>query len=148
MTRDAKSIAWLAGVLEGEGTFGFHGARGNSAGTPKIAVQMTDEDVVARVARMFGRPCNGPYGPYTTQKLAAWQTMVTGSDAVGWMFAVYQFMGERRKKKIEETISKWKTQRVIRPGRTPACHANERYFAKGLCRKCYMRQYHESAGHA
>lgn len=142
MSITALEISWFAGLLEGEGTFGWHKS-GKYLGSPKIAIQMTDRDIIQRAADLWGRPCNGPYGPYTTQSKPAWQTMVTGRSAIGWMMTAYCFLGERRKKKVEEVIALWKTRITIHPGREPACHPERQYFAKGLCNICYMKQYHK-----
>lgn len=40
---DQVDIAWVAGILEGEGSFDF---RGRIKGYPAIRVAMADEDVV------------------------------------------------------------------------------------------------------
>lgn len=41
-------IAWLAGLIEGEGSFFF-----NAADSPGIGIQMSDCDIVTRVATMY-----------------------------------------------------------------------------------------------
>lgn len=48
-----EDLHWLAGLLEGEGSF----LKGPPSAPrhPVVALQMTDEDVVSRVAAMFGR---------------------------------------------------------------------------------------------
>jgi hypothetical protein len=47
--RDVPPIdaAWLAGILEGEGSF-------ISKGRPKIQVAMTDQDIIARLSELTG----------------------------------------------------------------------------------------------
>jgi hypothetical protein len=45
----ATDIAWLAGIIEGEGTFG---RKGHPAG--QVRVQMTDEDVIDRLHSLTG----------------------------------------------------------------------------------------------
>src|SRR5260370_28845410 len=47
-------VAWLAGVLEGEGTFGV--ARSGQSSYPTISVQMCDESVVRRASRLLRAP--------------------------------------------------------------------------------------------
>lgn len=55
-------IAWLAGLLEGEGSFGIDNRakkRYNNSTTPAsctLKISMTDEDVIAKVGKMFKRP--------------------------------------------------------------------------------------------
>lgn len=91
-----KDIAWLAGILEGEGCF-------RSDFT--IYIKMVDEDIIKRVACIFKRPYysqkNGP------GKLA-YRVTICGSPAIEWMFTIYLFMGKRRQSKIREIIGIWK----------------------------------------
>jgi hypothetical protein len=89
-------IAWLAGILEGEGCFMFRG-------TAKISLQMTDEDVVVKVASLMGRP-------YRARKILEnrKQVFVTesfGKQALEIMGLVKPHMGTRRSAKIDEVIS-------------------------------------------
>jgi hypothetical protein len=101
-----REIAWLAGLLEGEGCF-FAGDNGG------ITVQMktNDKDVIMHAAGVLGAkrvgfvPRNG-YDP-------AWIVRLSGALAIGWMMTVYPFMGERRRSKIREYIVYWKS----RPGK-------------------------------
>ena len=46
-------LHWLAGLLEGEGS--FMTGPPSSPGLPVIAVNMTDQDVMARLGRIFER---------------------------------------------------------------------------------------------
>lgn len=55
-----EDIAWLAGLVEGEGSFFIHQARGDYY-YPTFKIMMTDEDVimeVQRVLRLHGIDCN------------------------------------------------------------------------------------------
>jgi hypothetical protein len=51
--RSAVELAWLAGLLEGEGSF-MPGPPSDPR-MPIICLAMNDEDVMARVGRMLGR---------------------------------------------------------------------------------------------
>lgn len=106
-------IAWLAGLLEGEGCFRYHsqGKGRIHPGTPGFQLQMTDRDVVAKFANLMARPLLGPYGPYAHRGKEVWACYVTGPQAVGWMMTLYPLLGERRQEKIREMISVWKLQR-------------------------------------
>lgn len=130
-------IPWLAGLIEGEGSFRWHHR------SPAITIQMTDEDIITRVAKLWDRPVYGPYGPYGQSKKQTWQTMVTGPQAIGWMFTLYSFMGARRKQKIEEIVAEWKTRFTIQKDRKPTCHPEKKHAAKGLCHECYMKSWHK-----
>lgn len=45
MSKSIKEIAWVAGILEGEASFGLT----NSNKTPAIWLKMTDSDIMERV---------------------------------------------------------------------------------------------------
>lgn len=116
-------LLWLAGLLEGEGCFNIR-----SDNRVRIAVEMTDKDVVERVAKLFGtnvshraprvagrcKVCDGParecgwlkrypedaaeYGASYTKE--SWQTAIHGDRARNLMRALYVLMGSRRRAKI------------------------------------------------
>ena len=142
MSVSSIDIAWLAGLVEGEGCFK------NNGSTPSIVVQMTDQDVIQKIANLFNTKIMGPYGPYAAQKQPTYIAQYSGKAAVGWMMTLYNLLGERRKAKIEELLNQWKKRQTVNPNRKSACHSDEPYFAKNLCRKCYMKKYHEDKKNA
>src|ERR1051325_8300115 len=96
---ETKDIYWLAGLLEGEGSFIADGR------FPKIALKMNDRDVVQRAQELL-RPkpyrANGNAIKYYEDKTAIpirkyWFASISGRRAVGWMLTLYPLMGERRK---------------------------------------------------
>lgn len=117
-------IIWLAGLLEGEGCFNYRADRNQA----RISVEMTDRDVIERVATLFGtgvsvrapRPtgkcstCKGSphecrfsnHYPeiFFTMTKESYQTAVHGRKAERLMILVYPFMGERRSGKIREIV--------------------------------------------
>jgi hypothetical protein len=60
-------LHWLAGLLEGEGSFMV--GPPSSPGLPVIAVNMTDNDVMARIGRIFERKVH-----LVRPRNARWQT--------------------------------------------------------------------------
>ncbi len=52
-----KDLAWLGGLLEGEGCFMI------PKGSPRIALAMSDKDVVQRAARLMGLNVQAPCHP-------------------------------------------------------------------------------------
>lgn len=91
-------VAWFAGYLEGEGSFGRSKSRADGPAYPFIEVKGTDRDIVQRVADRWGvtvavRP--QPNG---------WQTQyrarLRGVRAVGEMRELLPYMGERRAAQI------------------------------------------------
>jgi hypothetical protein len=102
---EISEIAWLAGLLEGEGWFGLQKRKGQR---PQLQVQlaMTDEDIVARVAALWGtayrkeKPRGGRVG-----NKAMYRTKVTGGRAVRIMWAVAPWLGARRSEKVRALLS-------------------------------------------
>jgi len=105
----SHDLHWLAGLLEGEGSF-LKGPP-SAPGLPVLSLQMTDEDVVARVASMFGRKLISWQAPN-----ANWQrtfiARASGRKAVAWMVAVRPLMGHRRGLQIDEAIASYAPKAV------------------------------------
>ena len=115
-----ERVIWLAAVLEGEGWFGLH--RPTKWPCLRIAVQMTDQDVIDRIANIFGPGIYRNHQPRLRlwfdprpggranggSRKPLWGTSVTGPDAVGWMMMVYPFMGQRRRTQIRRSLDIWR----------------------------------------
>jgi hypothetical protein len=103
-------IAWLAGLLEGEGS--FMSGPPSRPNQPLISVKMTDEDVLARIAQIVGMR-------YRRTKLATlrtkttWSVQVKGSVAMTWMQTVYPYMSHRRRQQIDRAIGSYSQQYTI-----------------------------------
>ena len=98
-------IAWLAGLIEGEGSFGNHG----TSDSPFITITSTDEDIVKRVAYLWNTRIYELKKRESNHKLQ-FTTRIFSHDAIGWMLTIYSFMGIRRRYKILEVISIWKVK--------------------------------------
>lgn len=96
-------IAWLAGLIEGEGCFKMQ-KTGGYAGSICIALQMTDLDIVERATALIGGTLWGPHGPYGVSKQQTFQTAIFGSRAASWMMTLYPFLGHRRRDKVRELL--------------------------------------------
>lgn len=135
-------IAWLAGLLEGEGCFRVRKS-GGYKGSVSISLQMTDEDVVKRVADLFGTKIWGPHGPYGASKLETWQTLIIGHEAAKLMEKLLPYLGRRRGEKVKTLLIHQKTLRDLSPNKNPVCHPEKKYFSKNMCTSCYMKDYHK-----
>jgi hypothetical protein len=127
-----KDIYWLAGLVEGEGCFS------NGSGTPSLVIQMTDEDVIEKVASMFKKKHTEQ-----PQRNVNWKKVHTigvyGSDAIQWMFTLYSLMGRRRKEKIKEIVEVWKKQLTYGLGNTFGCghpKTPDNTYYKGRVKAC------------
>ena len=94
---DAVTIAWLAGILEGEGTFGHYSST-------RIKVKMGDRDIIERVAKLWGTEVKVREDKRPNAN-TMYETSVYGPTAIEWMKRVYLLMGIRRKAKIMEILA-------------------------------------------
>jgi len=116
-------LHWLAGLLEGEGSF----LKGPPSAPrhPVLALQMTDEDVVARVAAMFGRKASC-WQPRQARWQRTFVVRVTGAKAAAWMTALRPLMGQRRRGQIDRALAS------TNPGR-PRCSTTDRRARRWHC---------------
>ena len=103
----ARQITWLAGLVEGEGHIGRRAHR------IRLAIGMTDQDVVERAAQlMAGRL----YGPITkTRAKPLYFTMVFGRSAVGWFMTLYSELGARRQAEVRAILLDWRNRARRKP---------------------------------
>jgi hypothetical protein len=98
----AVEIAWLAGLLEGEGSF-MPGPPSNPR-MPIICLVMNDADVMARVGRLLGRKVL-----LLRRRSEHWQQSyqlrVQGAKAVSWMTLLRPLMGSRRQAQIDRALA-------------------------------------------
>jgi hypothetical protein len=95
-------FAWLAGLLEGEGT--FLKPLPSSPYLPIVRLNMTDRDVVERAARLLGSGvCS--YTPKNPRHKINWIASVKGARACDLMLQLRPFMGDRRRRQIDEALA-------------------------------------------
>jgi len=97
LTIDHDDLVWLAGLLEGEGSFDLH--RGKY---PRIRLGMTDRDVVGRAATLLGGKVRLSLKPKPAK--AMWHTEISGTKATEVMREILPYMGARRSAKIAEVL--------------------------------------------
>ncbi len=100
---DSKDLYWLAGLLEGEGS--FLKPRPSTPTIPRITIEMCDRDVIERVAYVFGvnyiyhREAKGK------RRKDLYSVASAAKNAVKVMQAIYPIMGERRRQQINEATN-------------------------------------------
>lgn len=94
-----EDALWLAGLLEGEGTFDLHRKK-----YPRVRVGMSDRDVVGRAATLMGAQVRLSLKPYPNS--AMFHAEISGTKAVVIMEEVLPHMGARRSAKIA-TVLGW-----------------------------------------
>lgn len=98
-----EEIAWVAGIIEGEGTFVAHGSG------VRIGVAMTDIDIINRLAAVTGignvyhnlsvaRPHHKPASLWCVGRRA---------HAVHLFAAIYPWLGRRRRERIDALLARW-----------------------------------------
>lgn len=106
-----RDVAWLAGILEGEGTF-FMRSRNRKGKSfylyPVVSVEMCDEDVLQSIREVVG---SGTVYASATNSLRKTGWKVTykltweGGKAIELMTLVLPYMHSRRAAKIREILS-------------------------------------------
>ena len=110
MTFTSRELSWLAGLMEGEGSFQWK--RNNRRGTqyPVVQLTMTDEDVVKRARQIAGvGTLHGPYDNGPGRKPRYMWCVQKKVDSVGLMMTLYPMMGLRRQARIREILLEWRS---------------------------------------
>ena len=133
----SPSLPWLAGLLEGEGTFT---ARRNGTWVG-ISVEMSDRTTVHRVASMLGASSiHRDKGRPELGWRPTFVAHISGNRARPWLLALRPWMGERRGAAIDLALDSWTPTRLWPAPAScvvPACGKPHR--ARGLCHTHYMR---------
>lgn len=149
-------IAWAAGLLEGEGCFGWYGTRSkqgwNLKGYPCVTVCSVDRDVIERVASIFDGSVREEK-PTSTGK-PVWEFRAINQRAADIMVEIFPLMGVRRQEKIKEVMASYAERAValiedfVASQYCPQGHTGEfgRRPDNGsrYCRQChreYQREY-------
>ena len=135
---DAYAVVWLAGLLEGEGTFGINRYSPEIA-YPVIGLQMCDEGIVARVARLMGAPNVWRREAEQDGWSPTYATAVSGRDGASWMRRLRDSISARRRASIDAALATYHPIRLVDPPASctvPNCRRAHR--SRGLCHKHYM----------
>lgn len=116
----SKDLAWVAGLLEGEGCFsscntgsgGHYGKKRYSY--PQIQVTMVDLDVLERLLEIVGiGSITGPHRVRSEHHNPTWGWKVTGAKAAKLMELIKPHMGLRRTARIEEALNDYNPIRTV-----------------------------------
>jgi len=97
-----KDLAWLTGLLEGEGS--FLKAPPSSPNCPRISLEMTDKDVVERAALLMGGKAAKKINLRNPHWKQTYRVIIKGSRAVKLMRVLYLQMGARRRSQIDAAL--------------------------------------------
>lgn len=109
-----KELYWLAGLLEGEGS--FQAPAPSDPNRPLIQLWMTDEDIVKRVSEMWGIKYHH-YDRDRENVKRAYSLVMRGSRAVALMEKLKPLMGKRRQEQIQKAINSYEPHKrqVVTP---------------------------------
>jgi hypothetical protein len=137
-TNEGRTFAWLAGLLEGEGTFSIN-RQSAETGYPVIKLTMCDEGIVARAASLIGAPGVWRKEPEQEGWSPSFVAAITGHHAATWMRRLRDSMGTRRRAAIDAALAAYHPVRLVDPPTSciaPGCDQPHR--GRGLCHKHYM----------
>lgn len=96
-----EDLMWLAGLLEGEGS--FMKPVPSKPKSPIISISMTDQDVMERVGKLWNVKIHRrPPGGLNHKEF--WSCRIHGNPAVDLMKELFPYMGGRRKNQITRAL--------------------------------------------
>lgn len=114
-----RDIAWLAGLVEGEGCISIKRAarRSGNANSIHLHIGMTDWDVLDRAAAILGARVLGPYADSATRqdtytRQGTYRVVVTQGLAASWLMTLYPLLGQRRQVAAREALAFWRSYPV------------------------------------
>jgi hypothetical protein len=117
-------LAWLAGLLEGEGSFLMYRCHkgGREYRYPKIVVGMTDLDVIEHAASLLGENKVYPLPPSKQgERKPAFRAHVSGRKAADLMHQLYPLLGQRRRARIDQILTEYEAQEPTQARRRRSC---------------------------
>jgi hypothetical protein len=112
LNREQKLI-FLAGVFEGEGSFGFWGKVGKSNRYLRAQIRMCDEDIVLRFIDYFKLGSISTNLPKNNKHSRSFKWVVAGDKAVDVMLQLYPYLGIRRQEKFIECCQCYKQSPLL-----------------------------------
>lgn len=135
--------AWLAGLLEGEGSFTHNG------GCPRVSLRMTDKDILERFAKELGVEYQEEAPPKSHWNMI-FRCNIYGDRAAVLMERILPWMGERRSAKIRECLAarvasqaRLAAERTAREAKLPASELTAHWSARaaGETLSTFAREY-------
>lgn len=137
-------LAWVAGFLEGEGSFYFK--KGGKPSEILVSVVQVQKEPIERLLKYFGGACylatQDKRKRYKYTCAPQWNWRLNGYRAAALMMTLYVFMSPKRQDQIIAALDHWKSAKSTRRPRTsPFClhgHvlAEVGTTKKGACRAC------------
>jgi hypothetical protein len=104
--KESNQEAYFAGIIDGEGYISYEKTKKNYS-IPAISVEMTDKDVIDNIYKFFNTGSVVFIKPRQKHHLDSWRWRVRGKSAVNIYFKIYNYLCDRRKRKIDEVLKKY-----------------------------------------
>lgn len=101
-----NDLLWLAGLLDGDGCFGFYPSTENGNPTPSIHIQMVDQDTIERVASLFECDTSVNKSKKKTEQ-DTYRASIRSQKALSLMRLLLPYLSVRRQQKITTIIDTW-----------------------------------------
>ena len=133
-----KDIYWLAGFLEGEGSFSHQGRY------TRVTASQMQKEPLERVARLVG----GRIHKYGEKRINEWG--IYSSRAIGLIMTLFSIMSPRRQEQMRGCIDSWKSRPTAAKYRAHCIHghafnAENTYIYPKTgwrgCRLCWNRRH-------
>lgn len=100
---EREKLAWCAGFLDGEGTFGTYTSKGEK---PRFRIQAVQVDPAPlfRLRDRLGGAVRGPYGPYSGNRKAYYSWAVHADTAVISTNQLMPFLSSQKKDQAQEAL--------------------------------------------
>lgn len=108
MTNDTLITAWAAGLFEGEGTIGI------IKGRVRVAIHMTDYDVLEKLRDNFGGQIYNTKKQKDHHKQSWVWTITSTENAMSFLMDIEPYLGSRRKARIDEAVNAVEDGKIVR----------------------------------
>jgi hypothetical protein len=108
---EMRWLAWIAGLMEGEGTF----SRATPAmpRRPRLSIGMTDHDIIERICELWGTRLY-THIPKVERYKQVYRTELVGGSAVALMALLRPHMSARRQLQIDKSVATYAPLRSIK----------------------------------
>jgi len=97
----SEEIAWLAGIIEGEGYFGIYKGQWKP-GIARLQIGMTDRDVIEKIANLLNTTVS--INNRGKKKTCYFTSLARRRDLKRLLISILPYMGNRRSSKIHELL--------------------------------------------
>lgn len=109
MNLERENVIWFAGLFEGEGCLSNIKPKDRKATKWSMMLKMTDPDIIYKIQDLFGGNVYVKEHANPKHK-TSYEWQICMSQAYPICAAIYPFMGERRKAKMEQFFKDFATR--------------------------------------